>query len=73
MVGNVTDAFRRKGMWDDMLMVMSTDNGGPIVRSLGLTSCFFGLDFILLTPTAFCDSTRMAGRGRITGHTKEEK
>ena len=41
MVGNVTDAFRRKGMWDDMLMVMSTDNGGPIVRSLGFTSCFF--------------------------------
>ena len=39
MVGNVTDAFRRKGMWDDMLMVMSTDNGGPIVRSLGFTSC----------------------------------
>ena len=37
MVGNVTDAFRRKGMWDDMLMVMSTDNGGPIVRSRDLT------------------------------------
>ena len=40
MVGNVTDAFRRKGMWDDMLMVMSTDNGGPIVRSL-LDKLFF--------------------------------
>ena len=54
MVGNVTDAFRRKGMWDDMLMVMSTDNGGPIVRSPGLTSCFFGLDFTRKSADSDC-------------------
>ena len=30
MIGNVTDAFKRKGMWESTLMVMSTDNGGPI-------------------------------------------
>ena len=30
MVGNVTAALREKGMWDDLLLVFSTDNGGPI-------------------------------------------
>ena len=30
MVGNVTAALREKGMWDDLLIVFSTDNGGPI-------------------------------------------
>ena len=30
MVDNVTAALKAKGMWDDLLVVFSTDNGGPI-------------------------------------------
>jgi arylsulfatase A-like enzyme len=26
-VGNVTKLFKSKGMWDDLVMVFSTDNG----------------------------------------------
>ena len=29
-VGNVTAALRQKEMWDNLLIVFSTDNGGPI-------------------------------------------
>ena len=29
-VGNVTSLLRSKGMWDNLLIVFSTDNGGPI-------------------------------------------
>eukprot|EP00038_Savillea_parva_P020803 m.32546 g.32546 ORF g.32546 m.32546 type:complete len:730 (-) comp4898_c0_seq1:218-2407(-) len=29
-VGNVTSLLRSKGMWDDLVIVFSTDNGGPI-------------------------------------------
>ena len=27
-IGNVTDALRRKGMWDNTLVVAFSDNGG---------------------------------------------
>ena len=29
-VQNVTNLLKKKGMWDDLLLVFSTDNGGPI-------------------------------------------
>ncbi|OWF39966.1 hypothetical protein KP79_PYT04298 [Mizuhopecten yessoensis] len=29
-IGNITAAFQAKGMWDDTIMVFSTDNGGEI-------------------------------------------
>jgi len=41
MVGNLTAVFKAKGMWDDLLMVFSTDNGGPIYNngSAGANNC----------------------------------
>ena len=32
-VGQVVDALKAKGMWDNLLLVMSSDNGGPIYRN----------------------------------------
>ena len=32
-VGQVVDALKAKGMWDQTLMVVSSDNGGPIYRN----------------------------------------
>ena len=32
-VGNLTQLFKDKGMWDDLVMVFSTDNGGPIYNN----------------------------------------
>eukprot|EP01060_Flectonema_neradi_P010788 TRINITY_DN1786_c0_g2_i2.p1 TRINITY_DN1786_c0_g2~~TRINITY_DN1786_c0_g2_i2.p1 ORF type:complete len:411 (+),score=85.51 TRINITY_DN1786_c0_g2_i2:550-1782(+) len=32
-VGNVTDLLRQKGMWNNTLLVLHADNGGPIYRS----------------------------------------
>ncbi len=29
-LGNLTDAFRARGMWDDLLVIASADNGGPV-------------------------------------------
>jgi arylsulfatase A-like enzyme len=28
-MGNITQAIKEKGMWEDTLVIMSTDNGGP--------------------------------------------
>lgn len=30
-IGNVTAALRAKGLWNDTLMVLSADNGGPLI------------------------------------------
>ncbi|XP_021375282.1 arylsulfatase J-like [Mizuhopecten yessoensis] len=30
-IGNITSAFQANGMWDDTIMVFSTDNGGEII------------------------------------------
>jgi arylsulfatase I/J len=32
-VGNISQAFKDKGMWEDLVMVFSTDNGGPIYNN----------------------------------------
>jgi len=32
-VGNVTSLLKQKGMWDDLVIVFSTDNGGPIYNN----------------------------------------
>lgn len=32
-IGMVIDALKTKGMWNDTLLVMSSDNGGPIYRN----------------------------------------
>ena len=32
-MGNVTAALRQKEMWDNLLIVFSTDNGGPIYNN----------------------------------------
>ena len=29
-IGNFTAAIKAKGMWDDMIIVFSADNGGPV-------------------------------------------
>jgi arylsulfatase A-like enzyme len=37
-VGNVTDALRAAGMWDDLLILSTADNGGPVYRGNGWSS-----------------------------------
>ena len=34
-VGNVTDALRAKGMWDNLLILSTSDNGGPVYKGNG--------------------------------------
>ena len=34
-VGNVTDALRARGLWDDLLILSTSDNGGPIYKGNG--------------------------------------
>ena len=42
-VKNITDALKAKGMWDDTLVIFSSDNGGPIYGngSAGASKYFF--------------------------------
>jgi arylsulfatase I/J len=35
VVGNITEEFQKKGMWNNTLMVVSADNGGPEYRGGG--------------------------------------
>ena len=35
VVGELIQAFKSKGMWDDMLFVVSSDNGGPVHSGAG--------------------------------------
>ena len=35
MVANVTAALRAKGMWDDLLWITVSDNGGPVTNATG--------------------------------------
>lgn len=37
-VGRVVAALRARGLWDDMLFVMSSDNGGPLYFSGNLSA-----------------------------------
>ena len=41
-VGNVTDALRAKGMWDNLLILSTSDNGGPVYKGNGWS----GHDFV---------------------------
>ena len=35
VVGELTDALKKKGMWDNLLFVTSSDNGGPVHKGAG--------------------------------------
>ena len=35
VVGELTDALKKKGMWDNLLFVTSSDNGGPVHQGTG--------------------------------------
>ena len=40
-IGNYTEAIKAKGMWDEMVIVFSADNGGPVYNngSAGANNC----------------------------------
>ena len=39
-IGNVTSTFKEMGLWDDTLMVFTTDNGGPVnITFSGIGAC----------------------------------
>jgi arylsulfatase A-like enzyme len=40
-IGNFTAAVKAKGLWDDMIIVFTADNGGPVYQngSAGANNC----------------------------------
>jgi arylsulfatase A-like enzyme len=40
-IGNVTAALKAKGMWENTVVIFSSDNGGPTNGNEGKSYCFY--------------------------------